>query len=62
MTKESGLRTDNGRPKSKVTFYAINKKNELGSAAIWSGSRFALNGGQSASRLADSAYLYERAE
>jgi N4-(beta-N-acetylglucosaminyl)-L-asparaginase len=57
MTKESRLRMDNGRPKLKVTFYAINKKSEFGIAAIWSGSRFAFNEGQSESRLAGSAYL-----
>jgi N4-(beta-N-acetylglucosaminyl)-L-asparaginase len=60
MTKESRLLTDNRRPKFNVTFYAINKKGEFGSAAIWSGSKFAVNTGEADSRLVDCAYLYKR--
>lgn len=59
MTKESRLLTDNGRPKFNVTFYAISKKSEFGSASIWSGSKFVVNTGEPESRLADCAYLFQ---
>ena len=59
-TKEARLLTDEKKPKFNVTFYAINKKGEYGSAAIWSGARFALNTGEKESVLKESAFLYKR--
>jgi N4-(beta-N-acetylglucosaminyl)-L-asparaginase len=61
-TKEARLLTDDKKPKFNVTFYAINKKGEYGSAAIWSGARFALNTGEKESVLKDSAYLFKRSK
>jgi N4-(beta-N-acetylglucosaminyl)-L-asparaginase len=60
QTKEKRLLDDGGRPKFNVSFYAINKKGEHGSAAIWSGIRYAVNTGEKASRLEDSAYMFKR--
>jgi N4-(beta-N-acetylglucosaminyl)-L-asparaginase len=61
QTKMKRLLDDQGRPKFDVTFYAINKKGDYGGAAIWSGSRFAINTGEKESRLIDAAYLFKRA-
>ena len=61
-TKEARLLTDEKKPKFNVTFYAINKKGEYGSAAIWSGARFALNTGEKESVLKESAFLYKRSK
>ena len=61
-TKEARLLTDERKPKFNVTFYAINKKGEYGSAAIWSGARFALNTGEKESVLKESAFLYKRSK
>ena len=59
-TKEPRLLDDNNKPKFSVTFYAINKKGEYGSAAIWSGPKFALNTGEKESKLFESAYLFKK--
>jgi len=60
QSKEPRLLDDNGRPNFQVVFYAVNKKGEYGSAAIWSGARFAVNTGEKESRLEESAFLYKR--
>jgi len=60
QTKEARLLADNGRPTFQVIFYAVNKRGEYGSAAIWSGARFAVNTGEKESRLEESAYLHKR--
>lgn len=57
--KEARLKDDEGKPNFNVTFYAINKRGEYGSAAIWSGQKFALHDGKQ-NRLIESAYLYKR--
>ena len=60
QTKMNRLLDARGRPNFNVTFYAINKKGEYGGAAIWSGSQFAVNTGETVSRKEDCAYLYKR--
>jgi len=42
-----------------LSFYAINKKGEYGSANMWSGGRFAIHDGTT-SRREEAAYLYKR--
>ncbi|MBI4417335.1 MAG: N(4)-(beta-N-acetylglucosaminyl)-L-asparaginase [Ignavibacteriales bacterium] len=59
QTKMKRLLDDHGRPNFNVSFYAINKKGEYGSAAIWSGSQFVVNTGEPESRKGDCAYLYK---
>jgi N4-(beta-N-acetylglucosaminyl)-L-asparaginase len=49
-----------GRPSFDVKFYAVNKKGETGSAAVWSGAQYAVCRSGSAPELADCAYLYQR--
>jgi len=58
-TKEARLLEDK-KPNFNVTFYAINKKGEYGSAAIWNGKQFCINTGDKTSVLKDSAYLYKK--
>jgi N4-(beta-N-acetylglucosaminyl)-L-asparaginase len=60
QTKMKRLLDDKDRPKFNVNFYAINKRGEYGGAAIWSGTKFAVNTGEAESRLMDCAYLYKR--
>jgi hypothetical protein len=48
-----------GRPDVQVTFYALNKSGQYGSAAIWSGAEFAVTDA-AGSRIEKSAYLYEK--
>lgn len=60
-TKMKRLQDDDGKPNFNVTFYAINKRGEYGSAAIWSNAMFAVNDGVTNQRLS-SAYLYKRKE
>lgn len=59
-TKEKRLQDDKGRPRFGMDFYAINRRGEYGAASLWSGSRYAINTGEKASRLVDSAYLFKR--
>lgn len=60
QTKMKRLLDDKGRPRFNVNFYAINKKGVYGGAAIWSGSKFAVNTGEETSRHEECAYLYKR--
>lgn len=60
QTKMKRLLDDQGRPNFNVSFYAINKKGEYGSAAIWSGAQFTVNTGEPQSKKLESAYLYKR--
>lgn len=53
------LLDEDGRPSFGLSFYAINKKGEYGSASIWSGSRFAVHDGKE-NKMKESAYLFER--
>ncbi len=49
-----------GRPSFDVKFYAVNKKGETGSAAIWSGAQHAVCRSGSDPVHMDCAYLYKR--
>lgn len=53
------LQKDDGKPNFNVTFYAINKRGEYGSASIWSGSKFIVHDGSVNCKL-ESAFLYKR--
>ena len=59
-TRVPYLLDDKGRPSFDVKFYAVNKKGETGSAAIWSGAKHAVCRSGSDPVHLDSAYLYER--
>jgi N4-(beta-N-acetylglucosaminyl)-L-asparaginase len=58
-TRMARLKRKDGKPAFEVKFYAINKKGEYGSAAIFSGATMAVHDGTSA-RLVESAYLYKQ--
>jgi N4-(beta-N-acetylglucosaminyl)-L-asparaginase len=60
QTKMKRLLDQQDRPKFDVTFYAINKQGQYGGAAIWKGSKFAVNTGEKESRHENCAYLFER--
>jgi N4-(beta-N-acetylglucosaminyl)-L-asparaginase len=60
QTRMKRLLDSKGRPKFDVSFYAINKRGEYGSASIWSGARYVINVGDGASKMLQSAYLYKR--
>lgn len=60
QTKMKRLLDEQGRPKFDVTFYAINTRSQYGGAAIWKGSKFAVNTGEKESRLEECAFLFER--
>jgi N4-(beta-N-acetylglucosaminyl)-L-asparaginase len=47
-----------GLPNFGLTFYALNKKGEHGSANLWGGSRYAVHDGQK-NELKQGAYLYQ---
>jgi len=47
-----------GLPSFGLTFYALNKKGEYGSANMWGGSRYAVHDGQK-NELKQGAYLYQ---
>lgn len=57
--KEKRLLDDQGRFKYQVIFYAINKRGEYGSAAIWSGRQYLVHDGKGVKRI-DCAYLYKK--
>jgi len=61
--KEKRLQDEKGRFKHNVKFYAINKRGDYGSAAIWTSemnkSFFVIHDGVSVKRL-ESAYLFKR--
>jgi N4-(beta-N-acetylglucosaminyl)-L-asparaginase len=58
-TKMKRLQNDDGKPNFNVTFYALNKRGEYGSASIWSGGSFCVNDG-AINKKSDSAYLWKR--
>lgn len=58
-TVEPRLLREDGRPRFNVQFYALDRSGRHGGAALWSGSRYALNADGAAS-LPDCAYLFER--
>jgi N4-(beta-N-acetylglucosaminyl)-L-asparaginase len=53
------LKENSGKPNFDVKFYAINKRGEHGAASMWSGGKYAVHDGTSAT-LVDMAYLYKR--
>ncbi|MBI5471077.1 MAG: N(4)-(beta-N-acetylglucosaminyl)-L-asparaginase [Ignavibacteriae bacterium] len=53
------LKKDDGRPDFNVSFYAMNKRGELGSAALYSGAMFTFHDGATAQRK-ECAYLFKR--
>lgn len=56
-TVEPYLLDENGRPKFDLKFYAVNKKGETGSAAIWAGAQYAHHDGNE-NKLREAASLY----
>jgi N4-(beta-N-acetylglucosaminyl)-L-asparaginase len=60
-TKMKRLLNDEGKPDFSVTFYAINKQGEYGSASIYSGSKYVVNTGKGSEKK-DCAYLYKQKE
>jgi N4-(beta-N-acetylglucosaminyl)-L-asparaginase len=56
---EPRLRRKDGKPNFNVSFYALNRKGEYGSAAIHQGQKFSIADGATA-KLVESAYLYKR--
>ncbi|MBI2618685.1 MAG: isoaspartyl peptidase/L-asparaginase [Ignavibacteriales bacterium] len=60
QTRMKRLLDDRGRPNFNVSFYAINRMGEYGSAAIWSGAKFTVNTGEQESSRLDCAYLYKK--
>ncbi len=57
--REKRLQDKQGRFKFDVTFYAINKRGEYGSATIWGGKQYLLHDGTAVKKL-DCAYLFKR--
>lgn len=58
-TKMKRLLNDDGKPNFNVTFYAINKRGEYGSASIWEGAMYSVHDG-STNKKTESAYLYAK--
>ena len=59
-TRVPDLLDERGRPRFNVTLYAVNLAGEVGSAALWSGSRYAVCRSGSAPQLLDCAFLYRK--
>jgi N4-(beta-N-acetylglucosaminyl)-L-asparaginase len=59
MTKEKRLLDAQGRPAFDVKFHALDKQGRHGSAALWSGAKYAIADSNDAS-IRDSAYVFER--
>jgi N4-(beta-N-acetylglucosaminyl)-L-asparaginase len=53
------LLNEEGKPSFGLSFYAVNKKGEYGSARMWSGGEFSVHDGKS-SRRKEAAYLFKR--
>jgi N4-(beta-N-acetylglucosaminyl)-L-asparaginase len=53
------LLNEEGKPSFGLSFYAVNKKGEYGSARMWSGGEFSVHDGTS-SRRKEAAYLFKR--
>jgi N4-(beta-N-acetylglucosaminyl)-L-asparaginase len=56
--KNLKLLLPDGKPAFGLDFYAINKKGEFGSAAMWSGARYSAHDGTE-NKLRECAYLYK---
>jgi N4-(beta-N-acetylglucosaminyl)-L-asparaginase len=59
--RQPRLISKEGFPRFNLSFYALNKKGEYGSASIWSGGRFAVHDGE-VNKLKEKAYLFKRRE
>jgi N4-(beta-N-acetylglucosaminyl)-L-asparaginase len=57
--RQHRLQDEQGRPTFNVSFYALNRNGEHGSASIWDQKQYAVHDGRSA-RLLPSAYLYKK--
>ena len=53
------LMNEEGKPLFDLSFYAVNKKGEYGSARMWSGGRYAVHDGTTG-RREEAAYLFKR--
>jgi N4-(beta-N-acetylglucosaminyl)-L-asparaginase len=53
------LMNEEGKPQFDLSFYAVNKKGEYGSARIWSGGQYAVHDGTTG-RREEAAYLFKR--
>jgi N4-(beta-N-acetylglucosaminyl)-L-asparaginase len=58
-TRMRRLKRADGKPNFNVSFYAINKQGQYGSASIFGGTKFTLHDG-TAPRTLDCAYLYPK--
>ena len=58
-TRAPHLLDADGRPDFNVNFYALNRRGEVGGAALWSGSSFAVHDGVAAARR-ESAFLFRK--
>lgn len=58
-TRMKRLQNDEGRPNFNVSFYAINKRGEHGSASIWKGGTYCLHDGKENKKF-DSAFLFNK--
>ncbi len=58
-TTESRLKRKDGKPNFNVSLYAVSKRGEYASAAIWSGATYAVNA-DGESRVEDCAFLYKK--
>ena len=59
-TRIPALLDDRGRPAFDVKFYAVNRAGEAGSAAMWSGGKFAVCRAGGEPELMDCAFLYAK--
>jgi N4-(beta-N-acetylglucosaminyl)-L-asparaginase len=59
QTKMKRLQKEDGRPNFSVTYYAINKKGEHGSASIWEGGSYCLHDGKENKKFS-SSYLFKK--
>jgi len=57
--RQPHLLDEEGKPRFGLSFYAVNKKGEYGSARMWSGGRFVIHDG-TLSRREEAAYLFRR--
>jgi N4-(beta-N-acetylglucosaminyl)-L-asparaginase len=56
--RQPHLLDDEGKPGFGLSFYAVNKKGDYGSATMWSGDSFAIHDGTT-SRKEEAAYLFK---
>jgi N4-(beta-N-acetylglucosaminyl)-L-asparaginase len=57
--RQPHLLNEEGKPRFGLSFYAVNKKGEYGSARMWSGGRFVVHDGTT-SRREEAAFLFKR--